>query len=227
MVISAVLPACGRPTGTRWLSIMIAPRDDTRRLTCKGPGRHGGAAVPARAPRNRARARSGTGQATVRTTAPPDRMLAMGPSSRSLALAFHEQDAAGLDRAVVVQIRCPGIGAGSRFRCGLDGGPSLGEGDEVASCALQRDGVGKGSLGVILLVLAMVVREILHHGQQHVAFSAGLVARWSGVVALEVRTDRWGARRFWGAPASIRHLPHRSSAGGRSREVATRRTTGS
>jgi len=35
-----------------------------------------------RAPRSRGRASGGTGQATVRTRAPPDRTWATGPSSR-------------------------------------------------------------------------------------------------------------------------------------------------
>src|SRR5215472_5310146 len=48
MVTSAVLPARGSPTWIRWPPIMIAPRDDTRRLTCKGPGSRGDPAVPAR-----------------------------------------------------------------------------------------------------------------------------------------------------------------------------------
>ena len=91
---------------------------------------------------------------------------------RGLALALHEQDAAGLDRAVIVQIRCPGIWAGRGFRDGLNAGPSFRKGDERASCALQQDSVGQRGLGVVLLVLAVVSREILHHRQQAVALSA-------------------------------------------------------
>jgi len=73
-VISAVLPAWGKPTWIRWPPIMIAPRTDTRRLTINGSGSRGGPADLGRAPRSRARAWPGTGQATVRATVPPDRM---------------------------------------------------------------------------------------------------------------------------------------------------------
>src|SRR5215472_359440 len=68
MVISAVLPAWGRPTWIRCPPMVIAPRLDTRRRTVSGAGSCGGPAVPARAPRSPRRAGCGTRQAMVRTT---------------------------------------------------------------------------------------------------------------------------------------------------------------
>src|SRR5437667_63981 len=73
MLISAVLPACGRPTWIRCPAIMIAPRLDTRRRTVSGAGSCGGPAAPARAPRNRCWAGCGSGPAMGRTPARVER----------------------------------------------------------------------------------------------------------------------------------------------------------
>ena len=90
-----------------------------------------------------------------------------------LAAAFHEQHAAGFDRTVVVEIRCASKRAGSGCGGGLSGGPPFRESDQRPCGALERDGVGERRLGVVLLVLAMVLRQIRRHRQQPVAPAPG------------------------------------------------------
>lgn len=97
-----------------------------------------------------------------------------------LALAFHEQHAAGFDRTVVVEIRRSGKRAGRRCRCGLGAGPSFRKSDQRSRRALQRDGDGERRLGIVLLVLAMILRQIPRHRQQPVAPGARLNLLGSG-----------------------------------------------
>jgi hypothetical protein len=97
-----------------------------------------------------------------------------------LAAAFHEQHATGFGRAVVVEIGRPGEGAGARRRRGLDGGPAFGQRDQRACRALQRDGVGQRRPGVVLLVLAVVSRQVRRRRQQPAVAGTGLGLPGSG-----------------------------------------------
>jgi len=70
-----------------------------------------------------------------------------------LTLAFHEQHAAGFDRALIVEVGCPGERTGSGHG-GLGGCPSFGQGESVPFVEDPRGMAGVGIVGSLLAIMA-------------------------------------------------------------------------